>query len=782
MFSISNIQPLFKNVRTFLLFSYIGFVQLFFRLFCYFNAWLLNDLDYHFTAWVDMSSLLKISHLLTYGFSLAIAFLLFCLVAFVKFRDDCLKNKNSFATYFFPFLTVSLYAFTGAIFAFLWIIFFFVILINALDLKFPSIKFTNLFYKVIFGLTFILMISIIVSWNTLHDTFDNDYIELSGVTKLTKDNTVDTLNYINQHKLLGLSIWSDSNEGLLCDDRLANPRIFGALYLGNNYLTSKKTEDMDLSSKEAIECSKQMSSFMLAKNYTEFTDLGINYTNEEINFLNFNKSELIKKFQAGWFFHHHNYFFGPMNAWALGSPIKDQVMVYGLGPTIGVAETLKLMGGVNYQNYFKVLPYGFLIYFILFLAFIWSIFKNIAYLMWSSIALLMMIFLLGSELISLAPGLNPVRHILDIPVFFLISTYLKKPRVKEFLFLLTLAIGSILWNKEFGFFLSISTLIVLSLREFFDTKSNKLRLIFIFISFTISIFLYKYQITAPNNSTTYALIGVNTPVLSPFLLFLLIFSLSSFYLLIYSIKGEVKLLVLAVLLYLQMSIIYFLWYPRFHHFLTLIPIILIISLFFYDLKLKSFVSKDKVSVLLLFAFIFSSSLYFMEEIKIKKARDNHMTYDWKFEAAQIKSTANPLLLEKSVNLIKKYSNKSQSIYMISKYDNLLPILAGKYNLFPYNELVTNLVTYKDIDYVAKFLTEQKPEYIFVDRNIRNFHFGQIVNPKDPYLKELHNGYPYESSVARGLMLYNLTLLYESFLRPQYEPIESDGLITVFRLR
>ena len=72
--------------------------------------------------------------------------------------------------------------------------------------------------------------------------------------------------------------------------------------------------------------------------------------------------------------------------------------------------------------------------------------------------------------------------------------------------------------------------------------------------------------------------------------------------------------------------------------------------------------------------------YHLAENNFKKIFVDHKIYQWDFPTAKFKSTMNPAYFYNAVSLIKKYSSGTDSIYMVSKYDTILPFLAGKYSV------------------------------------------------------------------------------------------------------
>ena len=134
----------------------------------------------------------------------------------------------------------------------------------------------------------------------------------------------------------------------------------------------------------------------------------------------------------------------------------------------------------------------------------------------------------------------------------------------------------------------------------------------------------------------------------------------------------------------------------------------------------------------------------------------------------------PQLFVNAVSLIQQYAPE-HSIYIISRYDDLLPALAGKYTAMPYNELLTNLLTSNDVTHVADVMKQKKPHYIFVDTDIARSFNNEIYHPDDVLAKRYQlNMY----SRDRVSTLNNIKLLYDR-IRGDYKVAAKSELITVY---
>jgi hypothetical protein len=171
----------------------------------------------------------------------------------------------------------------------------------------------------------------------------------------------------------------------------------------------------------------------------------------------------------------------------------------------------------------------------------------------------------------------------------------------------------------------------------------------------------------------------------------------------------------------------------------------------------------------------SAILFYKDSYSFNRIFSSHRLYQWSFPTAKLTSTIDPILFEHAVALIERY-NPNQAIYLISKYDDILPILAGKYMAFPYPELATNLITNNDVNAMVSLINQAKPTYIFVDTDINRNMASDIFANGDPISKRwlLH-----DHSFDRAIVLTRLKPLF-SGIKKDYRPIAKSELITVYQ--
>ena len=244
---------------------------------------------------------------------------------------------------------------------------------------------------------------------------------------------------------------------------------------------------------------------------------------------------------------------------------------------------------------------------------------------------------------------------------------------------------------------------------------------------------------------------------------------------------------LSLFLYIELTLIYFIWNPSYHHLLiTMLPAILLLLtwLSIFENRLQQNLNKINFSkamslcsvAILIFIYAPSVLVFYLEKTQYDKLFTTHVVHEWRFKNASFRSTMDPLIFEQSINLIEKFEQHNY-MYLISKYDSLFTVVANKYNAIPTVNIALDMVTIKDIERFYEVVEKNKPKYIFMDMDItRNFH-GDIFHINDPFVNGKAAGH-YIGSLQRAAMLATMRQLYVKLIS-SYRPIEQKGLLTAY---
>jgi hypothetical protein len=441
---------------------------------------------------------------------------------------------------------------------------------------------------------------------------------------------------------------------------------------------------------------------------------------------------------------------------------------------------------MNYQGYFKEFFSTYLAYFAIFMLGIWLIFKRLDTLAFAGILAISALLELGIELIKLAPGFNPVRHIFDVPVFYLLYRYLALDRKAYLLCACGLAMFAILWSKDFGLYLTLSVGVVVLIKGIKLRPFQQVPIIIGSTMLVIGSLLYIYPMPGSNPTAVYMLMGVGSPQATTAQIFTLLAWVGVLLAATIWVKHSeaYKVLTVGMALYFVLGLTYYIWYPSLHHIWGAAPVFILWIAALYHGWISNIQDKGKIAWLqmlvfapLLLVYLAASVHFYKYQHSYNQTFTTHQLYHWPFENASFTSTMDPELFEDATNLIKEYSPDIKGIYIISKYDHILPILAGRYSAMPYNELLTNLVTPKEVDVAAKAISTNKPAFLFVDSDIG---YGTEINSplqQSQNAVRLHD--LFGSVIYReGDILSPLNLVYRN-VADQYKKCASGKLVSVY---
>jgi hypothetical protein len=248
-------------------------------------------------------------------------------------------------------------------------------------------------------------------------------------------------------------------------------------------------------------------------------------------------------------------------------------------------------------------------------------------------------------------------------------------------------------------------------------------------------------------------------------------------------EDKYKTLTIALSFYSVLSLLYVLWYPDWHHIFGVAPvhIFLLVALFHGWVTRdhnESKISRRQTLVLvplLLFIYLPGTVYFYLDKHAYQQTFKDHQLYNWSFEKATFESTADPSVFVEATNLIKKYSQDHKSIFIISKYDHILPVLAEKYSALPYIEMPMHLVSYKEIVVAANAILKNNPEFLFVDTDIGRNLGGDMPELNDPVSVALQL---HRLAKDRTMVMQNLNEVF-TLVTDKYVKCETGRLISVY---
>ncbi|WP_447984328.1 hypothetical protein [Nitrospira sp. Nam74] len=510
------------------------------------------------------------------------------------------------------------------------------------------------------------------------------------------------------------------------------------------------------------------------------------YSAEELDFLAKNRLELHWQILNRWVIHHHNFVLGPINEYSLGKPLKDINIQYGILSIVLMKHVLETTGGISYENYFQKWYAFWPLYYILFIGLAFLILRDVYYVAFTCLLAFGLINKIDYQHLFLAPGLNPVRHVFDIPVIACIYLYFKNGRTGLLILASLLGLVSILNNQQFGLFLVGALFVTLLVKALQNRGATWWREIVCgSLTLVTSGIIVKVGTFGKNEMASYYFEGFLGNLIDPSRLIVTMLTISACYVVLLKLESalnELKYTALFLLVYSQGVLIYYIWGGDDKHLLNIASILALAGAAFIKLVIEysSWKRFEKVLVgaliagVLLTIYIPGLRSYYTTRHEYDSIFVNHKTYDWNLEAAKFRSTMDPAYYVDSISLIQQYAPSDNSIHLISKYDNFLPFLAKKYSAMPFFDLQWFLLTAKEVNLCIERIRTDKPRYLFVDTDIERDFNGEIL------LAELKSiGQPAEESLQR---VQRLNLLKDIFkaVKGDYMPAQKGVLLTVYK--
>ncbi|MBA3754079.1 MAG: hypothetical protein H0X01_08090 [Nitrospira sp.] len=510
------------------------------------------------------------------------------------------------------------------------------------------------------------------------------------------------------------------------------------------------------------------------------------YTSEELQFLWKNHLEMHWQILSRWVIHHHNFVLGPINEYALGKPLKDINIQYGVFNIVLMKYLLEKTGGISYQNYFHKWFTVWPLYYILFVALAFLVFRDVYYVAFICLLAFGFVNKIDYQFLFLGPGLNPIRHLYDIPVIACLYLYFKNGKTAFLIAGSLLGLIGILNNQQFGLFLVGSFFVTMLVKAFQKRGAASLREIVIgAMALVASGVIVLGGNLGKNEMASYYLEGFLGNIIDPNRLILMMLAISACYLVLLRLENttsELKYTALFLLLYSQGVLIYYTWGGDDKHLFNIASILVLGGAAFIKLvidhssvkRYEKVVVGSLIAVALVTVYIPGLLSYYSTRQEYESIFLTHKTYDWNLETAKFRSTMDPTYFVNSISLIQEYVPSDNAIHLISKYDNFLPFLAKKYSAMPFFDLQWFLLTDKEVNLCIERIKTQKPHYLFVDTDIDRDFNGEIVTAELEFISG-----PAGESLMR---VQRLNLLKDIFaaVRDDYEPVKQGLLLTVYK--
>jgi hypothetical protein len=511
------------------------------------------------------------------------------------------------------------------------------------------------------------------------------------------------------------------------------------------------------------------------------------YTAAEEEFLAKNYLELRWQILNRWVLHHHNFVLGPINEYALGKPLQEINAQYGVFNVVLMRWLLEKTGGISYQNYFQKWYAWWLVYYALFVMVVWVLFRNLYYVALVCILAFGLVNRIDYQFLFLGPGYNPVRHFFDLPVIASLYWYLKTQR--PLALVLTMAFGmlGIVNNREFGAFLVGALVLTVLLKAWQEREAGRhLEAGLGLGSAVASGFIYLAGQFGNDVMTSYYLKGfLGLHKIGPNVLGFGALIISGCYIVLVranEIATEWKYLAFFFLVYLQGLFLYGIWHGSEKHFLSVGSIVVLGAVIILKVAVRQTPIRQYEKVMVTFLIAVSLMVvyvpgvvaYYKAKGEYERVFETHQIFEWNLERARFRSTMDPEDFAETIRLVQRYAADDKKIYIISKYDNVLPFLAEKYSAMPFFDVQWFLLTDKEVRLCIEAIEKQKPPYLFVDTDIERTLNDEILTEEIPRTRV-----PKEESRWRVQRLNLLRGIFAA-VKDDYEPVEKGLLLTAYK--
>lgn len=485
---------------------------------------------------------------------------------------------------------------------------------------------------------------------------------------------------------------------------------------------------------------------------------------------------------------HHIYYMYPSYEYLMGKPIDKMVIQYGVGHTLflsAVGKTARFIGvEPTYGSAVKFLACFSCLGFAVFVLSLSLIFRDIRLTSLAALVAVLNFVARKFDVNIMVGGLYDLRVIFDLPAVCCLYYYCLTKKDRFLWGLLGLLLFSLLYNFEFGLFLTAAmfgALVIYRLME----QANAPGFGYLAAGLAFVALAYYLNTVPAEGAGSSFMLGFFSQKMSSFKVgcFVLIFAVYVIMFLHMRASGSrFSYSFLATAFYSQTIMCYYVWNGHNSHFNTyLARIVLPVFFYFAFLFLEKTSSELKrniiygLAVAAVMAVVFTQYRdYRIYGRQFNKTFKTHKVYSWDKRGTNINSTMNPAFFEPAVLMIEKYLPDRKDLYMISQYDFLLTYLAGKYSSMPHYDLSGNLITADQIEYAVDNIRLEKPEYIFVDSDINVPYELNLPNlTLGPQL--------YVDARCHILSLNSMRAIYKAVIG-DYALVEQGRLISVYRLK
>ena len=484
--------------------------------------------------------------------------------------------------------------------------------------------------------------------------------------------------------------------------------------------------------------------------------------------------------------HHHGFLLNPLNEYDLGKPREEIFAQYGwlnLWLTHGL---MRALGGINIQNYFRVWYSYYYLYYLVYFGLLWMIFRRRDYLAAGAMLAVGLLSFVEYQWLLQPPGINPIRRIMELPLLAGLWLFWQQPRLRYLLLVIACIWLAILNNWQFGLMALSAAGVCLGIQRWHrGALHGKTGDILLGVGLVGGLLLVQWLRGGNDPLSMYYLAGASVMPLSIWkgIQCLIVFAVGAALLTrLFDPRRPFAYLCLFLLLYTAAVMTYSIWNGS--------PTYLLVPGPLYVLTLLAFcryltgrvpvfrLFRHQIAVLLVIIGIGVLLAGGWDQERTRNeflgVLDSHQVYEWDLERAKFTSTMDPRYFQNGVELIQKYS-QDPKIHIISKYDNFLPFLAGRYSAMPYFEMSKFLISPRETALCVERLLTDRPEYLFVDTDIHRDYAADMVH------RFSKQGITNPLSRNRVAQMQLMQKVFAT-VQDQYELVEQGLILSVYKRR
>jgi hypothetical protein len=442
---------------------------------------------------------------------------------------------------------------------------------------------------------------------------------------------------------------------------------------------------------------------------------------ENVDSLKNNALEIFRASQFGWTYHHLIHSYGPMAQISSGVSLSKVVALYGDFFTYMGGEFIRLFKGGELVAYVAYTALFYIIYYLIYLYTVTRITLRPDIFSLGILVVLFTQFCATNQVAALAMGLNPGRYVFSLINFLVLYNYHRKGNLNALIAVLTSACIGIVWSKDFGLFSALSVTAAVC---YIWLKRNSYRLTSKQVLCTVTILscigtLYIFRFSAKNPLGENLLIGIATPQTSGFLVILLLLFVAMLWLPFATFRERLSgfdACYLYLVSYTSLALIYFIWYPSWHHLIpSIFPISLLLFIFVTTIKdrKKHWLFDSYIPYGFVVSIVFFCGVSFKDDYRVIRYYYTHKIFNWDVGYLNAYSTTNPAKVIETVDFINRNSTDRQ-LWALSYNDAFYSLASKKPLGFPYIELPSSLVSNVSMDEVINEINSKKPATLYVD--------------------------------------------------------------------